>query len=207
MSTGRKKPLSQAEKSAKLLELFHESRDVWALKDIERAGSKEKGIVSNTVKDILDMLVSDGLVTMEKIGISNYYWSFPGAAAAAKKRQLDDLESEVVSAKRRKEELSKEIEAAKEGREDTDDRQQLMAQVKEAQSRQQGLKAELAQFVDCDPAMIEGKEKAAIVARDAANRWTDNIFNLQSYCRDKYSMAPADFCRAFGIPEDLDSLA
>ncbi|KAJ3026490.1 UNVERIFIED_CONTAM: Meiotic nuclear division protein 1 [Siphonaria sp. JEL0065] len=198
-SGGRKKPLSQAEKSEKLLELFHES-------DIEKAGSKEKGIVLNTVKEILDMLVSDGLVTMEKIGISNYYWSFPGAAAATKKRTLDDLESEVEQAKKRKVELQAEIEAATNGREESEERTQLLTDYKTAEAHQQGLNAELLQFKDCDPTMIDAKEKAAEIAKAAANRWTDNIFSLQSHCREKFMMPVSDFCRNFQIPEELDSL-
>lgn len=34
-------------------------------------------LVQQSVKDVLQSLVDDGLVTVEKIGTSNYYWSFP----------------------------------------------------------------------------------------------------------------------------------
>lgn len=33
--------------------------------------------MQQSVKDVLQSLVDDGLVTVEKIGTSNYYWSFP----------------------------------------------------------------------------------------------------------------------------------
>lgn len=36
--------------------------------------------VTNTVKDVLQSLVDDNLVNTDKIGTSNYYWSFPSSA-------------------------------------------------------------------------------------------------------------------------------
>lgn len=47
-------------------------------------------------------------------------------------------------------------------------------------------------------------EKEVTVAKEAANRWTDNIFTLQSHCANNYNIARSDFCAQFGIPEDLD---
>ncbi|TPX65890.1 hypothetical protein CcCBS67573_g08000 [Chytriomyces confervae] len=204
--TGRKKGLSNDEKKTRLLELFHESRDVWILKDLERVAAKEKGIVQNTVKDILDQLISDNLVTMEKIGISNYFWSFPGAAAAQRRNALQDLEEQVASAKKQRMELDSQIEKAQIGREDTEERAELLAAYKASTELQASLKAELVQFKDCDPALIDAKAKAAENAKIAANRWTDNIFCLKSYCRDKFNIDSADFSRHFSIPGDIDNL-
>ena len=34
-------------------------------------------LVSQTVKDIAQSLIDDGEINMDKIGTSNYYWSFP----------------------------------------------------------------------------------------------------------------------------------
>lgn len=50
------------------------------MKDLEKYLPKEKGIVSQTVKEILQSLVDDRLVNAEKIGTSKYYWSFPSTA-------------------------------------------------------------------------------------------------------------------------------
>jgi hypothetical protein len=33
--------------------------------------------VTQTIKDVVQSLVDDGLVELEKIGSANYYWSFP----------------------------------------------------------------------------------------------------------------------------------
>lgn len=73
----RKKPLSGEEKQAKLLELFHETNDVYQLKDLERLAPQEKGIVLQSVKTTLQELVDHGLVQSDKIAGSLYYWAFP----------------------------------------------------------------------------------------------------------------------------------
>ena len=69
----RAKPLSFEEKRKRLLELFYETKDFWSLKELEKMGSKQKGIVLQSIKEILESLVSDNLVTAEKIGTSNIF--------------------------------------------------------------------------------------------------------------------------------------
>ncbi|KAI0309803.1 Mnd1 family-domain-containing protein [Amylostereum chailletii] len=71
--------LSIAEKRAKMLEIFHETKDFFQLKELEKLGQK-KGVVSQTVKDVVAELVSDGLVKSDKVGSSNFFWSFPSQA-------------------------------------------------------------------------------------------------------------------------------
>lgn len=44
-------------------------------------------LVQQAVKDVLQSLVDDGLVTVEKIGTSNFYWSFPSAVQQAVRTQ------------------------------------------------------------------------------------------------------------------------
>ena len=59
-----------------MLGLFHESREPWLLKDMEKAAAK-KGVVFQAVKDVAQSLVDDSLVHVDKIGTSNWYWSSP----------------------------------------------------------------------------------------------------------------------------------
>jgi hypothetical protein len=70
----------------------------YTIKDIEKLGTK-KGIVSQSIKEILDSLVSDSLVQCEKIGTGNYYWSFTGASLAVKKKMVTSLEADIVKSK------------------------------------------------------------------------------------------------------------
>lgn len=61
-----------------MLQIFHEKKTFFTLKEIEKIAPKEKGIVVQSVKDILQALVDDDLIRAEKIGTSIYYWKFPG---------------------------------------------------------------------------------------------------------------------------------
>lgn len=56
---------------------FHRSHAFYSLKEIEKDGSKVSGISLMQIKDILAQLVGDNLVSVEKCGSTNIYWSFP----------------------------------------------------------------------------------------------------------------------------------
>lgn len=45
--------------------------------ELEKIAPKEKGIIAQSVKDVVQSLVDDGLVDTDKIGTSIYFWSFP----------------------------------------------------------------------------------------------------------------------------------
>lgn len=47
------------------------------LKELEKIAPKEKQIIVQSVKDVVQNLVDDGLVDTDKIGTSVYFWSFP----------------------------------------------------------------------------------------------------------------------------------
>jgi hypothetical protein len=53
---------------------------VFLLKELEKIAPKEKGIVMQSVKEVLQSLVGDDLVDSDKIGSSVYFWSFPSKA-------------------------------------------------------------------------------------------------------------------------------
>lgn len=50
------------------------------MKELERIAPKQKGIVSQSVKEITLSLVDDGFVECEKIGTFVCYWAFPSKA-------------------------------------------------------------------------------------------------------------------------------
>lgn len=72
-----KKGVSAEEKKNRLLQLFYEKGECFQLKELEKIAPKEKGIIANSVKDVLQKLVDDDLVDTEKIGTSIYFWAFP----------------------------------------------------------------------------------------------------------------------------------
>lgn len=44
------------------------------------------------------------------------------------------------------------------------------------------------------------------MAHEAANRWTDNILSIRSWCQKKFNLDLAVLDKSFGIPEGLDYL-
>lgn len=82
------------------------SGSCFQLKDLENAGAKE-GVISQSVKEVLQSLVDDGLARMERIGSSNYWWSFSSDAKHAREshlvssqQQLQDFEQHLREVER-----------------------------------------------------------------------------------------------------------
>ena len=48
--------------------------------DVEKLAPK-KGVIVQSVKEVLQALVDDSVLHQDKIGISNFFWSFPSEAA------------------------------------------------------------------------------------------------------------------------------
>ncbi|KAI8981004.1 meiotic nuclear division protein 1 [Pilobolus umbonatus] len=200
-----KKGVSLEEKRKRILSIFHDSGEMYQLKDIEKIGSK-KGIVSQSIKDILMSLVDDNLVTTDKIGTSNYFWSYPSAALKVKQVQLDELEKKIEKEKAKKERLESMITELMKGREENDERKDLLRQWMKEETRNKQLKTELTQYKANDPLVLEEKEKMINVAKEAANRWTENIWEIQSYCVNKFGMDRTAFNQSFGIDDDFDTI-
>lgn len=68
------------------------------------------------------------------------------------------------------------------------------------------IELELARFAEFDPDEMKKLEQNIDRAREAANRWVDNIFNCQSWAAKTFSMDKKDFEAQFGIPTELDYL-
>ena len=78
-----------AVKRIKMMGIFEDGNDgFYQLKELEKL-SKNQGIESNEVKDILQSLVSDGKIESDKIGSTLYYWSFPQKKIEEVKKQSD----------------------------------------------------------------------------------------------------------------------
>ncbi|NXQ83138.1 MND1 protein, partial [Nyctibius grandis] len=104
----------------------------------------------------------------------------------------------------KKEALQKSIEKAKIGREDTAERAALIEELAALQQKKKQLKTEIDKYRECDPDVIEEMRQTNKVAKEAANRWTDNIFSIKSWAKRKFGFEESRIDKSFGIPEDLD---
>ncbi|XP_067864080.1 meiotic nuclear division protein 1 homolog isoform X2 [Heptranchias perlo] len=187
-----------------MMEIFFETKDVFQLKDLEKIAPKEKGITSMSVKEVLQSLVDDAMVDSDRIGTSNYFWAFPSKALHIRKQKLEHLESQLIEGTQKKQSLQQSIEKAKVGRQNTESRATMLKELEGLRHQRNQLKTELEKYQECDPEVIEEIRQINKVAKDAANRWTDNVYAIKSWAKKKFGFEQNQIDKAFGIPEDFD---
>ncbi|XP_057520016.1 meiotic nuclear division protein 1 homolog isoform X1 [Amaranthus tricolor] len=202
----KKRGLSLEEKREKMLQIFYDSQDFFLLKELEKMGPK-KGVISQSVKDVVQSLVDDDLVLKDKIGSSIYFWSLPSTAGNQLRNVSRKLESDLHASKKRYAELVEQFDSLKKGREESDERAEALSELNAVELKHKELKEELAQYADNDPAALETMKKAIEVSYSAANRWTDNIFTLQQWCTKNFPQAREQLEQMYqeaGITDDFD---
>jgi len=103
------------------------------------------------------------------------------------------------------EEASARLADAKRGREDDDgQRSQKLARLSEISKERAALESELESLKENDPQALADLEKELRYVTDAANRWTDNIFNCKSYLVKKRGMDKKQALKILGISEEFD---
>ncbi|KAG5087430.1 hypothetical protein JHK86_000042 [Glycine max] len=196
----KKRGLSLEEKREKMLQIFYESQDFYLLKELEKMGPR-KGVISQSVKDVVQSLVDDDLVSKDKIGTSLRNVS----------RKLD---SDLESSKKRHAQLVDQCEELKKGREESDERVEAIADLKAIEQKHNELKVNLKNILqfrswDTDVLVLTLAEEAIAVAHASANRWTDNIFTLRQWCSNNFPQAKEqleNLYKEVGITDDFDYL-
>ena len=126
----KKRGLSIEEKRQRMLQLFHEKKEFLLLKEVERVAFKEKGIVSQSVKEVLQSLVDDDMVNSDKIGSSVYFWAFPSNSLVMKKKKLNELTVKLNKDSQRSKELCNAISELSKDRKDSPDRRKMLERYK-----------------------------------------------------------------------------
>ncbi|XP_075475535.1 meiotic nuclear division protein 1 homolog isoform X3 [Primulina tabacum] len=202
----KKRGLSLEEKREKMLQIFYDSQDFFLLKELEKLGPK-KGVILQSVKDVIQSLVDDDLVFKDKIGTSVYFWSLPSCAGNQLRNIQKKLDSELQSCKKRYIEQVDHCNSLKKGREESDERDEALDELKAIELKYNELKDEIAQYADNDPATFEAMKNTIEVAHSATNRWTDNIFTLRQWCSKNFPQAKEQLDNLYnevGITEDFD---
>ncbi|KAK9505342.1 hypothetical protein O3M35_009423 [Rhynocoris fuscipes] len=200
----KRKGVSADEKRNRMLQLFYEKKEFFQMKELEKIAPKEKGIISQSVKDVVQSLVDDGMVDTEKIGTSVYFWAFPSKAKNSRKRQLNDLEEKVDCTEKQLKKQKESLKQAMDGREDTSERGETLLELKKQKELREQLLLELQKYKDNDPETFQKAKKEIELLKEGINRWTDNIFSLKSWCKNKFNIEESVLEKQFGIPTDLD---
>ncbi|KII68166.1 Meiotic nuclear division protein 1 [Thelohanellus kitauei] len=200
----KKRGLSLEEKRKRMLEIFYEKKEFFQLKELEKIGPKEKGITPMSIKEVVQSLVDDRLVDSDKIGLSTYYWSYPNNAAIARHTQIEVLKKEIQSNTSEIEKIKLLYEKEKAGKQVTQEYEDLLENYENLKQELSVLDESLSKFDHCDTAVYEQMQKHTDELCNAANRWTDNIYALVDYCKNKLFIEKKEVHSYFNIPEELD---
>ncbi|CAH0485231.1 unnamed protein product [Peronospora farinosa] len=198
-----RKGVSLEEKRERLLRIYHESKEVFNLKEIEKLGSKA-GVVLQTVKDVNQALVDDTLVDCDKIGSGNYFWSFPSKLSQSRKRKLNELEQRRQSLNEKLLRVKKSIEEQKALRPESEERVLKLRRLEEQKAKVQALRTKVQHLAENDPAMLEELERKSCVAKEGSDRWTDNVYTLKSWVVNKRGVEGREVDKWLGIKDDFD---
>ncbi|KCZ81108.1 hypothetical protein H312_01474 [Anncaliia algerae PRA339] len=197
------KKVTMEEKKSKILHFFHESKEFYTLKELESIFPKKLGINYKQVKEIIDALVSDELIRTEKLGISNYFWSFPSQGLIVKRKKVLSLVKSNDELNENIKNISIKIEEESKARKDKE-REVLINEYEKLKEKENEFINELKQYEKCDPVVFNEKKLKIISIKNDINKYIDYIYELQSYCSNKFNMDTSTFNQNFNIPEDMD---
>lgn len=82
---------------------------------------------------------------------------------------------------------------------------QVLEELEALKAKKEELEEEIKKYKDSDPEILKKLRDEIKMSKEGANRWTDNIFCLQSWISKKFpSISIAEMNKQFGVPEDLD---
>eukprot|EP00934_Nitzschia_sp_Nitz4_P007538 Nitzschia sp. Nitz4//scaffold190_size42200//5749//6586//NITZ4_007385-RA/size42200-snap-gene-0.85-mRNA-1//-1//CDS//3329540123//7528//frame0 len=199
------KRMSAEEKRKVILGIYHKTQSVYTEKEILALVAKA-GVNANSIPEVHQSLIDDGLVQKEKIGGSNYFWSFP--AQRDRKAQLEHEATlkRIQQLKVQLQEANAALADAKRGREsdDASTRETKLARLQELNKRKTQLQSEWTTLQENDPAALAELEKELQLITQAAHRWTDNLFECKSYLVKKRGMDKKEALRVLGISAGFD---
>lgn len=157
------------------------------------------------VADINQSLVDDGLVDKEKIGGSNYFWSFPAKADRLMQIRHEQVLAGIETSKRTVAEANVRLSDAKRGREDDDgERLTKLTRLADLQKERRAAEDELETLKENDPQALADLEKELKLVKGSADRWTDNLFTCKSYLTKKRGLDNKEALRILGITSAFD---
>jgi hypothetical protein len=104
------------QKQATILAWFHKTALAYSIKDLEKLIPSVASINGMAVKDYLQSLQDDELISSEKIGSGNWYWSFPSEAKKIKEKSLAKAQGDFDRANATAAELQMKVDQAGDAR-------------------------------------------------------------------------------------------
>ena len=204
----KRKGMSAEDKRTALLGMYHSSKTVYTLHEVEKEGPKT-GVVRSAVLDVNQQLVDDGLVETDKIGSTGYYWSFPSKRVQNVSLQSSSLEEEIKSETAELAETHKKIKVVRECRVESAGRDAQLKQLLSLKQEIAALEGQVEVLKENDPEEVARQTAIVDMCKMAANRWTDNLLELRSWLVKKKGMSSKEAVttlKQMGVPENLEYL-
>ncbi len=199
----KRRGVSAQEKRDRVLNQLRESKRPWTTKELEKS-AKKLGFHPMAMSDVLQSLLDDNLACKEKIGSSNYVWSFPSDAfkQASKKRKM--ITEKAAGHEATIAQLKEEQAQLEPGREMTDKYLKLQDELRTKRARLTVVNAELEANRANDPEVL--KELGVLVAdlKNHCDRSTDNLFAMKSYFVKKKNMDKKTVSAYLGMSDTFD---
>ncbi|TBU25136.1 meiotic nuclear division protein 1 [Dichomitus squalens] len=125
------------------------------------------------------------------------FWSFTSQRGAIE--QNVSLQAQVA-------ELRAAVETEKATRPENSERAEALNKLMALKTEYAKFETELAAYGTCDPAKVEEKKRAVILAKEAVVRWTDNYLVLLSHFTCQNGVEAAVIRAYLGIDEEYEDL-
>eukprot|EP00924_Labyrinthula_sp_SR-Ha-C_P015394 snap_masked-scaffold_71-processed-gene-0.14-mRNA-1 protein AED:0.37 eAED:0.37 QI:0/-1/0/1/-1/1/1/0/204 len=194
-----KKGVSLEEKKQRLLKIFHTDLCPYTLKEIEKLGSKA-GISMMSIKGVLQEMVDDSIVDLDKVGITNFYWSFPTKLNVQKQKEFQKLKQTSIQFQEeiQKKQLSlQKLIRERKGSSSTDIEQYQSLKRKNGEISQNISKLKKAR----EGFVLKQQVK---ISKAGAVLWTDNTWVLSDWMKKKFGLPSKDINQQLRIKEDFD---
>jgi len=161
---------------------------VYTIKELEKKVADVASINQMAVKDLIQALLDENLIRVEKIGSGNWYWSFRSDAKKTKEKVLNDLKAQEMGFLAQIADNEKEVgdimARMKEDEEMLDNggmsREVLMEAQETLVKEIEGLDKELGIYSDNDPTDVLKKVEETEKLKNSAIRWSENIESLET---------------------------
>ena len=173
------------------------------MQELEKLG-KKAGVVEQTVKDVVQSLVDDNMVNQDKVGSINVFYSFPSAQMVRLKTEIKDLNEAEEVMKQKIISVEKKIQELHKTRPQGEKRNREMSEFVQLKKQKKTNEEEINVWQQNDPAILDEIESKIKIAKDAANRWTDNIWAIESYLVKKKNQDRKVVKKFLGVTDSFD---
>lgn len=149
------------------------------LKELEKALPSIASINGMQVKEFITGLQNENMITVEKIGSGNWYWSFASDELKSRETTLASLRETEAKLAASVETMNEQLGKFAMSEEEKQEHQQLMAELDVEKAEVVALEAELDGFRDGDPEVLGSRKRDAEKIKALAMRATDNIYVLE----------------------------